>query len=75
MIFMNVSEIREKPHQYIDKTDETLLTEIYQMITEEDAPFNYTADEIAMFYKRREAYQNGEGKNYTVQKSLNNIRR
>lgn len=45
------------------------------MITEEDVPFNYSSDDIAMFYKRREAYQNGEGKNYTVQESLNNIRR
>ena len=72
---MSTSEIREKLHQYIDKTDETLLTEIYQMITKEDVPFNYSSDDIAMFYKRREAYQNGEGKNYTVQKSLNNIRR
>ena len=72
---MSTQEIREKLHQYIDKTDETLLTEIYQMITEEDVPFNYSSDDIAMFYKRREAYQNGEGKNYTVQVSLNNIRR
>ena len=53
---MSTSEIREKLHQYIDSTDETLLTEIYQMVAEEDAPFNYSADDIATFYKRRESY-------------------
>lgn len=72
---MSASEIREKLHDYINNTDEPLLTEIYKMIAEEDAPYYYSAEDIAMFYQRRTSYLNGEGKNYTIEESLNSIRR
>ena len=72
---MSASELREKLHQYIDDADETSLTEIYKMISEDDLPFNYSVEDIEMLYKRRDSYLSGEGKNFTVEESLNKIRK
>lgn len=72
---MSASELREKLHNYIDAADEVKLIEIYKIIEEDDAPYNYFAEDTAMLYKRRDSYLSGEGKNFTVEESLNKIRK
>jgi len=74
-IFISVSELKEKLHQYIENSDELLLTEMYKMISDEDAPYNYSVDDIEAFYKRRQDFLNGKGKNYTISDSINSIKR
>ncbi len=72
---MKATELREKLHQYIDKLDEARLDEIYKIIEEEDIAWQYSAEDIKMFYQRRSSYLNGEGKNYTMEESINSIRK
>ena len=72
---MKATELRKKLHQYIDKLDEERLDEVYKIIEGEDIAWQYSADDIKMFYDRRSSYLNGEGKNYTMQQSINSIRK
>ncbi len=72
---MKATELREKLHQYIDKLDEARLDEIYNIIEEEDIAWQYSAEDIKIFYQRRSSYLNGEGKNYTMEESINSIRK
>ena len=72
---METEQLRQKLHQYIDSLDAVSLDEVHRIIGEEDIPWKYSAEEIAIFYKRRNAYLNGEGKNYTMDESLNSIRK
>ena len=72
---MKATELREKLHQYIDTLDEGRLDEVYKIIEGEDRMYEYSAEEIAMFYDRRISYMNGEGKNYTMEESIDSIRK
>ena len=72
---MKAEQLREKLHQYIDKLDETRLDEIYKIIEKEDIPWQYSAEDIKMFYDRRSSFLNGEGKNYTMDASIKSIRK
>ena len=72
---MKAEQIREKLHQYIDKLDETRLDEVYNIIEQEDVAWQYSLEDIKMFYQRRTSYLNDEGKNYTMDESINSVRR
>jgi hypothetical protein len=72
---MESEKLRQKLHQYIDSLDAVSLDEVYKIIGEEDIPWKYSAEDIAMFYQRRTAYLNGEGRNYTMDESINSIRK
>ena len=72
---MKAEQIRQKLHQYIDSLDAVSLDEVNKIIGEEDAPWKYTAEDIAMFYQRRTAYLNDEGKSYTMDESISSIRK
>ncbi len=72
---MKVTELREKLHQYIDKANEARLDEIYKIIEEEDIAWKYSPEDLKMFYQRRSSYLKGEGKNYTMEESINSIRK
>lgn len=71
---MKAEQLREKLHQYIDTLDEASLAEVYKIIEKEDIAWQYSAEDIAMFYKRRASYMNGEGRNYTMEESINSVR-
>lgn len=72
---MESEKLRQKLHKYIDSLDAVGLDEVYKIMGEEDIPWKYSAEDIAMFYQRRTAFLNGEGKNYTLHESINGIRR
>jgi hypothetical protein len=72
---MKATELREKLHRYIDTLDEAKLDEVYKIIEGEDNAYQYSAEDIAMFYDRRTSYMNGQGKNYTMEESINSIRK
>ncbi len=71
---MSATELRDKLNDYIKNADEARLEEIYNIIKDDHAPYNYSAKDIALFYKRRNAYLNNDGKNYTIEESFNIIR-
>lgn len=72
---MKATELKEKLHHYIDTADEVKLLEIYKIIEDEDTAYSYSTEDLAMLYKRRTSYLNGEGKNYTTEESINSIRK
>ena len=72
---MKADQLRQKLHQYIDTLDEVSLDEVYKIIGEEDVEWKYSAEDIAMFYQRRTSYVKNEGKNYTMDESINSIRK
>jgi hypothetical protein len=39
------------------------------------AVHQYTTDELAVFYNRRQEYQNGEGENLIVEEFINFVRK
>lgn len=64
---MEIEQLRQKLHQYIDSLDAVSLDEVYNILGEEDIAWKYSQDDIEMFYKRRNFYQNGEGRSYTIE--------
>ena len=72
---MKADQLRQKLHQYIDSLDEVSLDEVYKIIGEEDIAWQYSPEDIKMFYQRRSSYLNGESKNYTMDESINSIRK
>lgn len=71
---MKAEQLRERLHQYIDKLDENRLDEVLRIIEDEDIAWQYSAEDLELFYKRRSSFLNGEGKSYTMEESLNSIR-
>ena len=72
---MEALQIRQKLHEYIDTVDEKKLEAIY-LILEEGIRDNYqyTVEEIAVFYERRNSHLKDEGKHLTIEESLKQIR-
>jgi hypothetical protein len=73
---MATTQLKEKLHEYIDTADEKKLEAIYTILQDtigEDEP--YSADDLAVFYKRRQQYKNGEGENLTVEEFINFVRK
>lgn len=70
---MEIEQLRQKLHQYIDSLDAVSLDEVYNILGEEDVAWKYSQEDIEMFYKRRNSYQNGEGRSYTIEESINAI--
>lgn len=66
---MKTEIIREKLHQYVDKSDEKLLKLMYALAREynEDNDFGYdfTEEEIKAFDERRKKRLSGGSKTYT----------
>jgi F0F1-type ATP synthase gamma subunit len=73
---MATEQLKEKLHEYIDTADEKKLEAIYTILqdTIEDDQ-QYSADELAVFYNRRQEYKNGEGENLTVEEFINFVRK
>ncbi|MBV4359827.1 hypothetical protein [Pinibacter aurantiacus] len=65
---MQVTNIRQKLHQYIDNSDEKLLKLMYAIAKEyyddDDFEYSFTEEEIKDFEKRRTDRVNGKSKVY-----------
>jgi hypothetical protein len=60
----------------IDTADEKKLEAIYTILQDTIGEENqYSADELAVFYNRRQEYQNGEGENLSVEEFINFVRK
>lgn len=66
---MQTISIRERLHQYIDKSDDKLLKLLYALAKEynedDDFEYEFTAEDMQLFDERREKRLTGESKTYT----------
>ena len=66
---MEVTNIRKKLQQYIDKGDEKLLKLMYAVAKEysedDDFEYDFTEEEIKVFEERRAKRLSGESKTYS----------
>jgi hypothetical protein len=73
---MEVSAIRDKMQEYISKADERHLTAIYILVEKEIEPdYLYDKEMIDALYERRERHLNGTSRSYSVEESLELIRK
>ena len=71
----NTGSLRDKLHQYIDVADEQKLQAIYVLLEGEiEMGHSYSKEEIDLFYERRKRHLAGEGKSYSVEESIKQIR-
>lgn len=65
---MEVTNIRQKLHQYVDKGDEKLLKLLYAIAKEytedDDFEYEFSEEEIKLFEERRAKRLSGESKTY-----------
>lgn len=70
---MEVANIRQKLHQYIDKADEKLVKLMYAVAKEykdeDDFEYEFTDEEIRLFEERRAKRLSGESKTYNWQEA------
>lgn len=76
---MDVLELREKLHEYIETADERHLAAIYTLVGNDATPHNddsYEIDDetIRMVNERMEKYERGETKTYTAEESIERAR-
>ena len=68
-IVMEVTNIRQKLHQYVDKGDEKLLKLLYAIAKEytddDDFEYEFSDEEIKLFEERRAKRLSGESKTYS----------
>jgi hypothetical protein len=74
---MTAISIRQKLHQYVDKSDDKLLKLMYALAKEyneeEDLEYEFTAEDIEQFNRRRESRLRGESKTYSPQEATDII--
>lgn len=76
---MDVMELREKLHEYIETADEQHLSAIYTLVgnrtsSESDEDYVFDEETMKMLYERRERHRTGQSASYTVEESFNMIR-
>ena len=73
---MSVVQIKETLHEYIDTADSKKLEAIYTILKDSISPdFEYSKDELAAIYARRDKYKNGEEETLTAEEFINYIRK
>ncbi len=73
---MSISEKKQALLQYVEEADEKLTGLLFVLASEyNDADQDYTKEEIEFFETRRDEFFAGGKKGFTVEKSLENIRR
>lgn len=70
---MQTTSIRQRLHQYVDKSDDKLLKLMYALAKEynedDDFEYDFTAEDIKLFDERREKRLRGESKTYSWQEA------
>ena len=73
---MSVVQIKETLHEYIDTADSKKLEAIYTILKDSISPdFEYSKDELAAIYARRDKYKNGEEETLTAEEFIHYIRK
>jgi len=74
---MTITLVKEKLHEYIDNADEKKLQAIFTLIESEieDRSSLYDDASLSAFRETREEYLSGKTKGYSVQESIDRIRR
>lgn len=76
-LIMQTTSIRQKLHQYVDKSDDKLLKLMYAIAKEynedDDFEYEFTAEEIKVFDERSERRLSGESKTYSWQEAKDMI--
>lgn len=73
---METIQKRQKLHEYIDIADDEKVNALFVILeSDSDNSYQYSAEEISTFYKRRERYLKGEGKSFSVEEAFDQIRK
>jgi hypothetical protein len=73
---METIQKRQKLHEYINSADDEKVNALFLILEPDDNNYYpYSAEDINMFYQRREKYLKGEGKNFSVEGSFEEIRK
>ena len=68
-------QIRETLHEYIDTADEKKLEAIYTILKDSiGTNYEYSIDELAAIYARRNSYKNAEAPTLTTEEFLQFVR-
>lgn len=70
---MEITQKRKKLHEYIELADDEKVNALFLILESgEETSFSYSAEDINMFYERRERHLKGEGKSFSIKKSFEN---
>lgn len=73
---MEAIQKRQKLHEYIDFADDEKVNALFTILEgDDDYPYQYSDEELKMFYERKERYLKGEGENFSVEESFDEIRK
>ena len=68
---METIQKRQKLHEYIDTADDEKVNALFVILeSNSDNSYQYSAEDISTFYKRRERYLKGEGKSFSVKEAF-----
>lgn len=63
---MEITQKRKKLHEYIESADDAKVDALFLILeSDEEKPFSYSAEDISMFYERRERQLKGEVKSFS----------
>ncbi len=72
---MAAIQIRETLHEYIDTADDKKLEAIYTILKDSISPeFDYSKDELAAIYARREKYNSGDEQTLVAEEFVKYVR-
>ena len=67
---------RQKLHEYIDSADDEKVNALFTILESDNYySYPYTAENLKSFYDRKEKYLKSEGKNFSMEKSFDEIRK
>ncbi|HEY5462915.1 MAG TPA: hypothetical protein VIJ95_06640 [Hanamia sp.] len=71
---METIEKRQKLHEYIDSINDEKVNALFTILkSNNDNSYQYSAEDINMFYKRRERYLKGDSKSYSVEEAFDQV--
>ena len=73
---MEAIQKRQKLHEYIDLADDEKVNALFTILEADNGlPYQYSDEDIKMFYERKDRYLKGEGKNFSVEESFDEVRK
>jgi hypothetical protein len=68
---MEITKKRKKLHEYIELADDPKVDALFLILeSDKEKPSSYSAEDISMFYERRERHLKGEGKSFSIKDSF-----